>query len=146
MSKDTVLTLFSGKKTPCKDENTQWRITVKFATDLDNIKSDTLSNNELEYREEVKFLESNGGISNRERRLLNRLRESLGISEERAAELEALCNPIILSKEEQEYAEEVKVVLEDGVISDRERRLLNSLAKSLNISPERAQQIEESLK
>ena len=129
-----------------KDENTQWRITVKFATDLDNIKSDTLSNNELEYSEEVKFLESNGGISNRERRLLNRLRESLGISEKRAAELEALCNPNVLSQEEQEYAEEVKAVLEDGAISERERRLLDRLAKSLNISSERVKQIEDSLK
>lgn len=129
-----------------KDENTQWRITVKFATDLNNTQSGALSNNELEYSEEIKFLGAKGVISDRERRLLNRLRESLGISEERATELEALCNPNVLTKEEQEYAEEVKVVLEDGSISDRERRLLDRLAKSLNISPDRAQQIEDSLK
>lgn len=111
-----------------------------------NAGTSNTNNSEEQYLSELKICYEDGEISDRERRLLNRLRESLGISEERAAELEALCNPNVLSKEEQEYAEEVKVVLEDGVISDRERRLLNSLAKSLNISPERAQQIEESLK
>lgn len=125
-------TFFIGKKTEDK-ESVQ--------------KENILTDKEQEYAEEIKaFFADDGEISDRERRLLNRLRESLGISEERAAELEALCNPNVLSKEEQEYADEVKVVLEDGVISDRERRLLNSLAKSLNISPERALQIEESLK
>ncbi len=49
-----------------------------------------------------------------------------------------------LSQKELEYADEVKACLEDdGVITDKERRLLNRLAKSLELSPERAIQIEE---
>ncbi|MCH5241966.1 MAG: hypothetical protein J1F67_06035 [Muribaculaceae bacterium] len=100
---------------------------------------------EQEFIEELKLCYQDGIITDRERRILDRLRKSLGISEQRAQELEAQCNPNILTKDEEEYAEEVKAVLEDGVISERERRLLNKLAKSLNISSERAQEIEKKI-
>lgn len=103
----------------------------------------SVNSKEQEYLDEYKIcIENDGVISDRERRLLNRLRDSLGISEERAMELEAQCNPSILSNEEKEYLEEFKACMEDGVISDRERRLLDRLAKSLNISPERIVQLE----
>lgn len=49
------------------------------------------------------------------------------------------------SDEEKEYQEELKVCLEDGTISDRERRLLDRLRKSLGISEERAKAIENRL-
>lgn len=106
--------------------------------------SDTIKDSEKEYLEEYKAcLEDDGEISAKERRLLNRLRESLGISEERAQELEASCACNNLTSEEKEYADEVKACLEDdGKITDRERRLLERLAKSLGISPDRANEIE----
>lgn len=105
------------------------------------------ASNEREYIEEFKAcIENDGIISQRERRLLDRLRDSLGISEERANELERRYNPSALSTEEVEYINEVKAMLEDGVITERERRLLDRLAKSLNITPERAKEIEKRVK
>lgn len=109
-----------------------------------NISGDIAENteNENEYITELKACFEDGEISERERRLLDKLRRSLGISEKRALELEAQCNPNVLSKDEEEYAQELKAVLEDGIITEKERRLLNRLAKSLNISENRALEIE----
>lgn len=105
------------------------------------------SDDEAEYIEELKACYNDGEITDRERRLLDKLRKSLGISEARAAELEALCNPATLTSDEQEYADEIKACLEDdGTISERERRILNRLRKSLGISEERAEQIERQIK
>ena len=53
-------------------------------------------------------------------------------------------NPNSLADKEEEYAEEIKACLEDdGVISDRKRRILNRLATSLDITSERAEEIEK---
>lgn len=106
------------------------------------------SNNasEREYLGEVKAcLEDGGEITARERRLLDKLSNSLGISAERAAELEKIATGKCgdLTDSEKEYIDEYKACLQgDGVISDRERRLLDRLAKSLDISPERVREIE----
>lgn len=102
------------------------------------------TDNEQEYLEEVKAcLADDGVISDRERRLLTKLSKSLGISEERAAELEAMCTRIALSADEQEYVDEYRACLaDDGIVSDRERRLLDKLAKSLGITPDRAKELE----
>lgn len=109
--------------------------------------SNELTSVDREYFDEYKAcLDNDGIISEREKRLLDRLRKSLGISDERARELEEMCKES-LSPEEQEYAEEIKACLaDDGLISERERRLLDRLAKSLNISPERAKEIEKTIK
>lgn len=107
----------------------------------------SLNDTEQEYAEEIKACLEDGEISARERRLLNKLRLSLGISESRAVEIEAMCNPNVLTAEEQEYADEVKACLEDdGEITSKERRLLERLAKSLGISPNRATEIEQIMK
>lgn len=104
-----------------------------------------LTESESEYAEEFKACMEDGVISDKERRLLDRLRRSLGISEARAKELEAIASgKSELTESEKEYLDEYKVCLEDdGVISDRERRLLDRLAKSLGIAPYRAAQIEK---
>lgn len=103
-----------------------------------------LTDAESEYLEEVKAcLEEDEVISPRERRLLNRLREKLGISEERAKELEESLKQPQLTTEEQEYFDEYKACLEDGnSISEKERRLLEKLRKMLGISEDRAKEIE----
>lgn len=102
------------------------------------------TNNEKEYLVELKECYADGVVTDKERRLLNRLRISLGISEERAAQLEASINSPSLNDDEKEYFEEVKACLEDdGVITDKERRLLNKIRASLGISEERAKEIEE---
>lgn len=112
---------------------------------IDHGRKDVSNSVEQEYIDELKACFADDGmISDRERRLLDKLRKSLGISEERAKELEVMCNPNVLTPEEQEYADEIKVCLEDdGVISERERRLLTKLSNSLGIPKERALEIEK---
>ncbi|MDE6769813.1 MAG: hypothetical protein K2J78_08850 [Muribaculaceae bacterium] len=105
--------------------------------------SNIVSDNEAEFIEELKACLEDGPITDKHRRLLDRLRKSLGISEVRAKELEVICQPQTLTAEEQEYADEVKACLEDGgEITPKERRLLNRIAKSLGLSLDRAIQIE----
>ena len=103
-----------------------------------------LSDAEKEYLEEVKMcLEEDNEISSRERRLLDRLRTKLNISEERAKELEESLKAPQLTEDEQEYLEEYKLCLEeDGEISSKERRLLDRLRDKLGISVERAKELE----
>ena len=110
-------------------------------------KSSAATDGEAEYLEELKICYEDGIITEKERRLLDRLRKSLGISEARAAELEAMCQHQSLTAEEREYADEIRACLEDdGVITAKERRLLDRLAKSLSISPGRAAEIEKMMK
>ena len=111
-------------------------------TSISKSSDDVSSEAEDDFMVELKECYADGEISDRERRLLEKLRKSLGISEERAKELEAMCNPSALTTEEEEYANELKEVLSDGVITAKERRLLAKLASSLNISEQRANEIE----
>jgi len=92
-------------------------------------------------------LASNGGeFSDSERRLLERMRKSLGISVKRAAELEDSLTPALqLTEAESEYLEEYKLCAAEGSITDSERRLLNRMRKTLGISDERAIEIESSI-
>ena len=112
------------------------------------IRFEKLSPNEQEYLEEVKMcLEEDNEISPRERRLLDRLRTKLNISEERAKELEESLKTPQLTEEEQEYLEEYKLCMEeDGEISSKERRLLDRLRDKLGISVERAKELENNYK
>lgn len=101
-----------------------------------------ITENEQEYIDEVKECLADGEIGGSERRLLNKLRAKLGISEERATELEAFLQKPQLTDEEQEYLEAYQDAMEDGVISEKERRLLDKLMKMNNISEQRAKEIE----
>ena len=107
-----------------------------------------LSEDEQEYLEEVKMcLEEDNEISPKERRLLDRLRIKLNISEERAKELEESLKSSQLTEDEQEYLEEYKLCFEeDGEISSKERRLLDRLRDKLGISVERAKELENNYK
>lgn len=111
-----------------------------------NIRNGTqlkLSDEELEYVEEYKECLSNGEISTGERRLLDKLRDKLGISPSRAKELEeSLCAPQ-LTDDEKEYLEAFKDACEDGKVSDKQRRLLEKLRVMYGISEERARDIEK---
>lgn len=139
-------------------ENAILAIHVKFAP-IESLQGETASNEipsnasasvsvfsetEKEYIEELKAcLEEDEEISSRERRLLNRLRDRLGISEARANELEESLRKPQLTEDEQEYYEEYKACLEDGKrVSEKERRLLEKLRKMLGISEDRAKEIE----
>lgn len=105
--------------------------------------SQSLTEEEVEYLNELKAcLEEDGKISSKERRLLNRLRERLGITEERAEALEASLLKPQITEEEQEYLDEYKACIEEGELSPKEIRLLNRLRMSLGISEDRAKELE----
>lgn len=102
-----------------------------------------LSEKELAFLDEVKFcLEDDGKIDDNEMVLLKRKRIKLGVSEERAQEIIAMCTTTF-SEEEQEYIDVLTDVIIDGVIPESTRRLLAREMKSLNITEERAKEIEE---
>lgn len=112
-------------------------------TSLVSIAPLAISTDEQEYLDEVRECLEDGEIGPRERRLLDKLASKLGISPERAAELEASLSAPVLTDDEKEYLEEVQAVLADGEISEKERRLLDKLRKMLDISEERAKEIEQ---
>lgn len=133
-----------------QQENAVLSIKVKFAP-LESLceSSSTIicngGNNEQEYIAEVKeYLEDYGSIGVKERKHLERTRNRLGISESRAAELEASVATPQLTPEEKEYLEEVKEYLEDyGTIGSAERKYLEKSRKRLGISEERAGELEK---
>lgn len=103
----------------------------------------TFTENERIYLEEFQIcLEEASEISARERRLLDKFRIQLNISEDRAKELEESLLFPKLAKEELEYLEEYKACIEDGEISPKEQRLLDKLRIGLGISDNRAKEIE----
>ncbi len=106
------------------------------------VKANNLSPEEEKYKEEVEFcLEEGGSISDDDRRYLERKKRKLGISDERALEIENMVLPG-LTEQEQEYLEVLKDTIVDGVIPQSARRLLQREAKSLEISEERALELE----
>lgn len=107
--------------------------------------TESINEKEQEYLEELKECLANGSISDGERRLLNKIRSKLVISDERAAELEQSLLTPQLTEDEQEYLDAFKDAMDDGNISDAERRLLDKIKKYNNISDERAAEIEKML-
>lgn len=105
-----------------------------------------MSEDEIAYKEEVEFcLEDASEIDVHSRKFLERKRQKLGLSETRAQEIEDMVKASLVSftDEEKEYMEALDDVIEDGVIPDNVRRLLERERKSLGISEERAKELEE---
>lgn len=104
-----------------------------------------LTPEEEKYREEVLFcLEDNGVIMDDDRRYLERKRRKLGITEKRADEIERQAVPC-LTDDEKEYLETFRELSAEGTMTDRIRRLLEREREALNISKERAEEIEKML-
>ena len=134
---------------------TGWRVGVRFKSIgscndycVDNschrTTASNLSAEEQEYLEELTACINDGVISKGERRLLEKLRVKLGISQIRATELEDSLLLANLSDEEKEYIEEYHACLaDDGSISSGERRLLDRLRHKLGISQDRALELEK---
>ncbi len=103
-----------------------------------------LTDGEKEYIEEYKScLDEDNDITDAERRLLNKLRDKLSISQEKAVELELIALGKPYKAEEKEYFDEIANCFEEeGEITDNARRLLEKLRKSLNISEKRALELE----
>ena len=111
------------------------------------ISSNPLTQIEEEYKEEVLFYLNDEGIGNLERKSLNRKRIRLGISEERANEIELMCQPApSLSDEEIEYVEIFKEICDGTEVSPRMRKILTREAENLGISCERAIELEKYIK
>lgn len=100
------------------------------------------SEEEQEYVEMYKEYAADGEISERDRKMLDKFRSRLGISEERARELEESCSKPQLTEDEQEYLEMFKEYAADGEISERDRKMLNKMRDRMGISEERAKEIE----
>ena len=66
----------------------RYNISSERAAVIEEMAAPKLTDDEKEYLDSVKEVLADGEMSPRDRKLLNRLRDSLGISEERAAELE----------------------------------------------------------
>ena len=98
---------------------------------------------EKEYIEALKDCLSDGEISERERRLLERLRVKCGISPERSIGLEKQLTEPQLTAEEKEYLEAYRDVSFDGQVNEKERRILDRLRNMLGITEERAKEIEK---
>lgn len=149
-------------KTFSKTEEIEWEIDMKFkplqdfdnayvtnsqATDsIDQSLNSELSEDEIAYKEEVEFcLEDASEIDAHSRKFLERKRQKLGLSETRAQEIEDMVKASLVSftDEEKEYMEALDDVIEDGVIPDNVRRLLERERKSLGISEECAKELEE---
>lgn len=102
------------------------------------------SDKEQEYLNEVKeTIEDYDEIGPKERKRLEKTRIRLGISESRAAEIEASVSQSQLTDEEKEYLNEVQEVREDyGEIGPKERKYLEKTRIRLGISVERANELE----
>ena len=133
-------------------EETEWSIHLEFAplSELTENKSSSntamrLSHNEQEYLDDVKdYLEDYGEIGPMQRKYLKKTQIRLGISESRAAEIEASVSQSQLTDEEKEYCDEVKDVREDyGEIGPKERKYLEKTRIRLGISVERANELEK---
>lgn len=151
-------------KTFSKTEEIEWEIDMQFKPlqdfEDDNVNASNgqavaqiaqtqeseLSEDELAYKEEVEFcLEDASEIDAHSRKFLERKRQKLGLSETRAQEIEDMVKASLVSftDEEKEYMKALDDVIEDGVIPDNVRRLLERERKSLGISEERAKELEE---
>lgn len=145
-----------GDKTFSKATETEWEVSITFKPldefDTTNTpkqiaqaqSADNLSETEQQYKEEVAFcLEDDGKIDEQERKMLERKRTKLGISEERAQQIEAMFAKQDYTDEEQEYIDTVRDIIVDGAIPDAARRLLSRERKSLNLTDERAEELEQ---
>lgn len=138
--------------------STEWKVQVKFKPidqfipnkiveddSIDFVQLPISNNiNENEFLEEYKFLIADGELSEKDQRILDRLRQRLNISEELATELiHSLSN---CSNEEQELIDEIKYMLQDGEISEREERILLRFANKLGITNEKCLELIKKIK
>ncbi len=104
------------------------------------------TSNEVKYLEELELmLEDDAKIDADERKILERKRIKLDISEERAKELEVSLQikSTALNDSENEYLEEIKEIIEDeGSINESTRKVLERRRVKLGISEERAKELE----
>ena len=119
-------------------------ISVERAKELkDYLLNPQLTDKEQQYLDSIKeFLDDETELTSRERKMLDRIRVSLGISEERARVIEGMLSNPQLTEEEQKYIEMYRDYASEGEITIKERNRLDKYASALGISPDRVKQIE----
>ena len=144
---------------------TQWKLIVDFAPleslsgtinfaqqkveegkNISSLSSENdFTENELSYIELYDDLYEDEIISDDERRLLEKRREKYKINETRAKELERYVDSqrMVLSNKEKEYLELYEDLMEDGLISMDERKLLDKRKEKYGISSERVKELED---
>lgn len=132
-----------------QNESVEWEISIEFEsianlTEQSTAITEISSDFEKEYLEEVKFmLEDDGVIDDKERRILERFRVKKGISKERAIDIENNLTSLgDLNENEKEYLDEYQELLNDGEITEKERRILNRMAILYDISEQRVIELE----
>ena len=130
------------------EDDTEWSIHIEFApiSQLTGgyIKNEgqTFTSDEQDYVKMYTEYASDGEISERDRRMLDKFRVRCGITEERARMLEVSCSQPHLTEDEQEYLEMIREYAADGEISERDRKMLIKMRDRMGISAERAKEIE----
>ena len=100
---------------------------------------------EQEYIEMFREYLADGEISERDRKMLDKFRSRLNLTEERVSELEnAIINPQ-LTEVEKEYLDLYKEYAADGEISERDRRMLKKMQEKMGLSEERVKALQDSL-
>ena len=129
---------------------TQWKVDVVFrslrafsAPQITDNLAMQLNDSEQEYLEMYEEYAADGEISERDRRMLDKFRNRLGISEQRAHELEETYSKPKLTEDEQEYLDMYKEYIAEGDISERDRKMLNKMRDRMGIEEERAKEIEQ---
>ena len=130
------------------EDDTEWSIHIEFAPIsqltggyIEN-KGQSFTSDEQDYVKMYTEYASDGEISERDRRMLDKFRVRCGISEERARMLE---EPH-LTEDEQEYLELFREYAADGEISERDRKMFIMMRDRMGISAERAKEIEAIVK
>lgn len=126
---------------------TVWKYTATFDDEKVTIQEShstpsALSEAEAEYLDDLKAAVSDGSVPDSGRRILERLRVKLGVSAERAVQLEQSIKELRLTDAEKEYLQDLGDCYADGVFSDSERRMLSRRREKLGITEERASELD----
>ena len=111
---------------------------------------ENLTNEEKDYYELLADMLDDGIIDGSERNILNKRKEKYGISDERAKEIEDFAKQEYLESKtpqfetdgEKDYYDLLVDMLDDGVIDESERNILNKRKEKYGISDERAKELE----
>ena len=135
-----------------EETETIWRVSVKFRSkkllqeksQSRNTISSTLTEKEKKFLNEVRFcIEDDGIIDNSEQVFLNKTREKLGLTEERAKELqESLLKPQF-TENEKEYINALSELMTDGQIPESAQRIVERFRNLYEIDEQRANEIEK---
>lgn len=100
---------------------------------------------ESQYLKEVKLILEDGEIGTSERKLLERKRTKLGLSKDQAKRIEDSLL-VVLTSEEQEYADIYNDLMEEGEPTGKLRKLLDREADALGLTPEQVEKVEQMIK